>query len=131
MVAVIYRFFFTSHVVGSEPRPRKRKPGTIFRLARLPGRGRTAHDHRSGARGEIARGSAFGATEIGAAIEAVRLEQYGGGLFRHVVFGLGAGDILVITSDPKRPVVDIPNVLFASKKVRGICELTVVEPEHC
>ena len=81
-------------------------------------------------RGEIAPGSAFGSKGTGAAIEAVRLEQYGGGLFRHAVFGLGAGDIRVMTRDPKRPIVDIPNVLFAHKKVRAIGELTVVEPEH-
>lgn len=48
--------------------------------------------------------------------------------FRHIVLGLGAGDLRLTA--PNKEVIDIPNVLFADRKVRAIEKLIAVKPEE-
>lgn len=55
-------------------------------------------------------------------------EQKGDDFFRHRVLGLGAGDLKLITSGAKKETINIPNVLFAERKVEAIQKLIMVEP---
>jgi hypothetical protein len=43
-------------------------------------------------------------------------------LFRHLILGLGSGDLIIRPAGGKDPI-DLPNVLFVGSKVRGIQEL--------
>lgn len=48
--------------------------------------------------------------------------------FRHVLLGLGAGDLRLTA--PNKEVIDIPNVLFADRKVAEIEKMIAVKPEE-
>lgn len=48
--------------------------------------------------------------------------------FRHVILGLGAGDLRLTA--PNKEVIDIPNVLFADSRVRAIEKLIAVKPDQ-
>ena len=56
-------------------------------------------------------------------------EQQGDDFLRHVVLGLGAGDLKLTTSGAKKTTIDIPNVLFANRKIRRIQKLIHVSPD--
>jgi hypothetical protein len=56
-------------------------------------------------------------------------EQHGDDFFRHVVLGLGAGDLKLMTTGAKSEQIDIPNVLFANHKVKQIQRLVAVKPD--
>ena len=49
-------------------------------------------------------------------------------LFRHIILGLGAGDLKLTA--PGKEVIDIPNVLFANRKVKAIEKLIAVKPDQ-
>lgn len=55
-------------------------------------------------------------------------EQHGDDLFRHVILGLGAGDLSLITSGARQKTIKVQNVLFAERKVKKIQKLVAVEP---
>lgn len=57
-------------------------------------------------------------------------EQRSDDFFRHTVLGLGAGDLCLITSGAKEETIEIPNVLFAERKVKAIQKLVAVEPNQ-
>lgn len=50
-------------------------------------------------------------------------------LFRHLLLGLGSGDIKIYTTGARREELYVPNVLFADRKVRMIQRLIAVRPE--
>jgi hypothetical protein len=50
--------------------------------------------------------------------------------FRHVLLGIGAGDLQLRTSDVRKEIIEIPNVLFVDSKVRKIERLIAIKPEH-
>jgi hypothetical protein len=50
--------------------------------------------------------------------------------FRHVVLGVGAGDLQLTTKDLRSEVIDIPNVLLVDRKVNAIARMIAVKPEH-
>jgi hypothetical protein len=57
-------------------------------------------------------------------------EQRSDDFFRHKVLGLGSGDIRLITTGAKKEEIEIPNVLFAGRKVRIMQRLIAVKPEE-
>ena len=56
-------------------------------------------------------------------------EQRGNDFFRHAV-GLGAADLLLITTGARKQEIDIPNVLFANRKIRTMQRLIAIKPEE-
>lgn len=51
-------------------------------------------------------------------------------LFRHLVLGLGAGDLLLTSGGARRETISIPNVLVVDSKLRSIQQLISVKPDH-
>ncbi len=56
-------------------------------------------------------------------------EQRANDFFRHIV-GLGAADLFLITTGAKKEEIDIPNVLFANRKIRMMQRLIAIKPEE-
>jgi hypothetical protein len=56
-------------------------------------------------------------------------EQRGNDFFRHTV-GLGAADLLLITTGARKQEIDIPNVLFADRKIKTMQRLIAIKPEE-
>ena len=56
-------------------------------------------------------------------------EQRANDFFRHIV-GLGAADLLLITTGARKEEIDIPNVLFANRKIRMMQRLIAIKPEE-
>ncbi|MGE0700769.1 MAG: hypothetical protein AB7O57_16840 [Hyphomicrobiaceae bacterium] len=56
-------------------------------------------------------------------------EQHGDDFFRHIVLGLGAGDLKLMTTGAKRETIEIENVLFANRKVQRIQRLVAIKPD--
>src|SRR5262249_11211088 len=50
--------------------------------------------------------------------------------FRHVLLGLGAGDLQLRTNDVRKEIIEIPNVLFVDSKVREIERLIAIKPDY-
>lgn len=64
-------------------------------------------------------------TEIGGGekvydVVGMKLERQRSDLFRHMILGLGSGDLIVKTAGASSEHFDLPNVLFISKKVQMI-----------
>ena len=57
-------------------------------------------------------------------------EQHGDDLFRHIFLGLGAGDLKLTTTGAKSATLELPNVLFANRKVKKIQRLVAVTPSE-
>jgi hypothetical protein len=53
----------------------------------------------------------------------MKLERQRSDLFRHMILGLGSGDLIVKTSGAQADHFDLPNVLFIGKKVQQIEDL--------
>ena len=51
-------------------------------------------------------------------------------LFRHLVLGIGAGDLLLTSSGARKETIHIPNVLFVDSKLKAIQQLISVKPDH-
>lgn len=51
-------------------------------------------------------------------------------LFRHIVLGGGAGDLVLTSSGARREAINIPNVLFVDSKLKAIQQLISVKPDH-
>ena len=67
-------------------------------------------------------------TEIGGGEKAydtigMTLERQRSDLFRHMILGIGSGDLIVRTTGAQAHQFDLPNVLFISKKVKMIEDL--------
>lgn len=56
-------------------------------------------------------------------------EKHGEDVFRHIVLGLGAGDLKISTTGAKKERLSIPNVLFVDRKVAAIQKLISVKPD--
>ena len=56
-------------------------------------------------------------------------EQRGNDFFRHAL-GFGASDLLLITTGARKQEIDIPNVLFADRKVKVMQRLIAIKPEE-
>ncbi len=51
-------------------------------------------------------------------------------VFRHVVLGLGAGDLLLTSNGARKETINIPNVLLVDTKLKAIQQLISVKPDH-
>lgn len=56
-------------------------------------------------------------------------EQRSEDFFRHKLIGLGAGDLVLMTSGARQENISIPNVLFVESKVRQIQRLVAIKPD--
>jgi hypothetical protein len=56
-------------------------------------------------------------------------EQRGNDFFRHTI-GLGAADLLLITTGARKQEIDIPNVLFADRKIKTMQRLIAIKPDE-
>ena len=57
-------------------------------------------------------------------------EQRSDDFFRHKILGLGSADLLLITTGARKEEIDIPNVLFAARKIRTMQRLIAIKPEE-
>ena len=51
-------------------------------------------------------------------------------LFRHLVLGLGAGDLLLKSGGARPDTITIPNVLFVDHKLKALQQLIAVKPDQ-
>lgn len=56
-------------------------------------------------------------------------EQRSSDLFRHIILGLGSGDLHLTTTGAKKETMYIPNVLFANRKVHAIQKVIAIKPD--
>jgi hypothetical protein len=56
-------------------------------------------------------------------------ERQGQGLFHDVILGLGSGDLTLTIGGANEQTIQIPNVLFAGRKVKAIEKLISVKPD--
>jgi hypothetical protein len=56
-------------------------------------------------------------------------EKHGEDLFRHLILGLGAGDLKISTTGARKEELYIPNVVFVDRNVRAIHKLIAVKPD--
>jgi hypothetical protein len=56
-------------------------------------------------------------------------EKHAEDLFRHIILGLGAGDLKISTTGARKEELYIPNVVFVDKKVRAIQKLIAIKPD--
>jgi hypothetical protein len=59
----------------------------------------------------------------------LQFEKQNKDLFRHVIPGLGAGDLKILTSGARKEEFVVSNVLFVDKKVVQIQKLINIEPD--
>ena len=79
--------------------------------------------------GQMTEERIVGAGERSYDTRGMLFEKHGEDLFRHVVLGLGAGDLRISTTGARKEELYIPNVLFADRKVRAIQKLISVKPD--
>jgi hypothetical protein len=56
-------------------------------------------------------------------------EQHGDDFFRHIVLGLGAGDLKLMTTGAKKETIEVENVLLAQRKINRIQRLVAISPD--
>jgi hypothetical protein len=61
--------------------------------------------------------------------EGLQFEQRPADLFQQTILGLGAGDLVLRTGGVAKAEIVIPNVLFASEKIRRAQRLLAVKPD--
>jgi hypothetical protein len=79
--------------------------------------------------GQLTEQHVIGGGELAYDTRGMLFEQHGDDFFRHIVLGLGAGDLRLMTTGAKSETIDIPNVLFANSKVKHIQRLVAVKPD--
>ena len=79
--------------------------------------------------GQLTEQHFVGGGEMSYDTRGMLFEQQGDDFFRHIVLGLGAGDLKLMTTGAKTQTIEIPNVLFAQRKVAQIQRLVAVKPD--
>jgi len=79
--------------------------------------------------GQLTEEHLIGSAEQSYDTRGMLFEQRANDFFRHIV-GLGAADLLLITTGAKKEEIDIPNVLFANRKIRLMQRLIAIKPEE-
>lgn len=51
-------------------------------------------------------------------------------LFRHLLLGLGAGDLLLTSAGARKETINIPNVLLVDTKLNAIQQMIAIKPDH-
>lgn len=62
-------------------------------------------------------------------VRGMLFEQHGDDFFRHKILGLGSGDLQLNLTGAKSATIEIPNVMFAEKKVKTIQTLVAIKPD--
>jgi len=57
-------------------------------------------------------------------------EQRSDDFFRHKLLGLGSADLLLITTGARKEEINIPNVLFADRKIKMMQRLIAIKPDE-
>ncbi len=57
------------------------------------------------------------------------LEKFQGDLFKNWIIGLGTGDLRIQTMGANHDTIDIPNVLFVTRKVALVQEMIAIKPD--
>lgn len=57
-------------------------------------------------------------------------EQQGDDFFRHILLGLGSGDIRLLMTGARKEEIEIPNVLFAKNKIETMQRLIAIKPDE-
>jgi hypothetical protein len=79
--------------------------------------------------GQLTEERVIGGGELSYDTRGMLFEQQSDDFFRHVILGLGAGDLRLVTTGAKKEIIQIPNVLLAQSKVRKIQRLVAVKPD--
>lgn len=79
--------------------------------------------------GQLVRVRVIGAAEKAYDARGLTVEHEADDLLRHLVFGLGSGDIVLRTSGAENATVALRNVLFVDRKISEIQRLVSVEPD--
>jgi len=79
--------------------------------------------------GQITQEFVFGAGSKSYDTGNMVLEKFQGDLFRNWVIGLGSGDLRIQTMGAQHDTIDIPNVLFVTRKVALIQEMIAIKPD--
>lgn len=79
--------------------------------------------------GQLVRVKVIGAAEKAYDARGLTVEHQADDLLRHVVFGLGSGDIILRTGGAENAVVPLLNVLFVDDKINRIQHLVSIEPD--
>jgi hypothetical protein len=80
--------------------------------------------------GQITEEHLIGGGEKSFDTRGMLFEQHSDDFFRHLVLGLGAGDLKLMTTGAKSVTIEIENVLFAQRKVSQIQRLVAVKPDE-
>jgi hypothetical protein len=78
--------------------------------------------------GQITHETVVGGAERSYDTRGMVFEKQRGDLFRHLVLGLGSGDLVISTTGAKPETVQVPNVLFVGRKLRQIQHLIAMKP---
>ena len=79
--------------------------------------------------GQITQEFVFGAGSKSYDTTNMVLEKFQGDLFRNWVIGLGTGDLRIQTMGAQHDTIEIPNVLFVTRKVALIQEMIAIKPD--
>ena len=79
--------------------------------------------------GQITQDFIFGADSRSYNTTNMVLEKFQGDLFRNWIIGLGSGDLHIQTTGTNRERIDVPNVLFITRKVALIQEMIAIKPD--
>ena len=80
--------------------------------------------------GQLVEQRLIGGSSLSHDTNGLRFEKREQDFFRHVVLGLGAGDLQLTGKGLRDEMIAIPNVLFVNRKVNAIERLIAVKPEH-
>lgn len=79
--------------------------------------------------GQLVRVRVIGAAEKAYDARGLTVEHQADDLLRHIVFGLGSGDLVLRTSGAESATVALRNVLLVDRKIREIQHLISIEPD--
>lgn len=79
--------------------------------------------------GQVTEEHLIGGSERSFDTHGMLFEEHGDDFFRHVILGLGAGDLKLMTTGAKSETIEIENVLFAQRKVNKVQRLIALSPD--
>jgi hypothetical protein len=79
--------------------------------------------------GQITQEFVFGAGSKSYDTTNMVLEKFQSDLFKNWIIGLGTGDLRIQTMGTQHDTIDIPNVLFVTRKVALIQEMIAIKPD--
>ena len=80
--------------------------------------------------GQLTEKHIIGGGEESYDVRGMLFEQQDDDFFRHIILGLGTGDLKLNLTGATKAKLDIRNVVFAKRKVKAIQQLIAVEPDE-